>query len=108
MAELQLGDEVLADSKAGALTYSPVFMFTSHRPEETSTFVHITTSAGANITLTPSHYLFARKTSDVGDCAGSTCATSTPGPTFSLATLRSETPCQSVLATGWWFPRSPA
>lgn len=70
MAELELGDEVLAVTKDGALTYSPIFMFTSRRPGETTTFVHIATSAGANITVTPSHYLFARKACDFGRSAG--------------------------------------
>ena len=43
----------------GILASLQVYMFTSHRPQEIATFVHLTTSASANITLTPDHYIFS-------------------------------------------------
>ena len=53
MADLQVGDSVLAAPGV----YSKVYMF-SHRLEETKTaFVALETAAGAQLLLTPDHYL---------------------------------------------------
>ncbi|KAL4459184.1 hypothetical protein ABPG75_014049 [Micractinium tetrahymenae] len=59
MSELQLGEQVLSVGPDGALQYSPVFMWSSRRPDETTGFVRVRTDAGHNITVTPGHYLFA-------------------------------------------------
>lgn len=59
LSQLQLGDSVLSVGADGTLQYSPVYMWSSRRPDEDAAFVRMRTDSGLNITVTPGHYLFA-------------------------------------------------
>ncbi|KAL4427164.1 hypothetical protein ABPG77_001168 [Micractinium sp. CCAP 211/92] len=59
LSEVQLGERVLSVGADGALQYSPVYMWSSRRPAEAADFLLVRTDAGANLTVTSGHYLFA-------------------------------------------------
>jgi hypothetical protein len=59
MAEVVIGDRVLAVDASGSLTFSDVYMFGHRDPTTVAVFVKITTSSGAIMRLTPDHYLYA-------------------------------------------------
>lgn len=61
MKELKLGDLVLTVNPQGDTQFAPVYLFSSYRPSQISSFVRISTESGANITLTPGHFLFAHR-----------------------------------------------
>jgi hypothetical protein len=91
MSKLSLGDEVLSVTEDGELQYNKVrlftaisrllasshlpmlppsrltlmflqvYMFSTYRPNDRFNFFQITTSAGFNITLTSTHFIFAKK-----------------------------------------------
>lgn len=61
MQDLKLGDRVLSVNANGQPVYSPVYLFSSYRPGEISSFVRVSTDAGLNVTVTPGHYLFVHR-----------------------------------------------
>ncbi len=65
MSKLQVGDRVLVAPN----TYSTVYMFTHALPDARHSFVQLATAAGAKVTLTRGHYIYAsgelKRASDV-------------------------------------------
>jgi hypothetical protein len=59
MAEVIIGDRVLAMDASGSLIFSDIYMFGHRDPTTRAAFVKITTGSGAIMHLTPDHYLYA-------------------------------------------------
>jgi hypothetical protein len=62
IADVHVGDKVLAVSSAGQPFFDKVFRITHHEPTETMEFVHITTSSGDVLEVSGTH------TVHVGEC----------------------------------------
>ncbi|OSX80526.1 hypothetical protein BU14_0051s0046 [Porphyra umbilicalis] len=62
MAALAVGDVVRVAPGSGAAAFSPVYFFSHKDPPSATaayTYVTLTTAAGAAVTLTPGHYVYA-------------------------------------------------
>lgn len=57
MADLRIGDRVLAVSPEGALEYQDVYFFGHREPAKVAPYLHITTASGRALRLSPDHYL---------------------------------------------------
>ena len=60
LSDLSVGDSVLASNGDGTFDFSPVILFLDRDPDEFRRFVTIRTESGHELTLTPSHLLYAR------------------------------------------------
>ena len=60
LSDLEVGDSVLASDGDGSFHFSPVLLFLDRDPREWRRFVTIRTESGHELTLTPSHLLYAR------------------------------------------------
>ena len=60
LSDLAAGDSVLASNGDGTFDFSPVLLFLDRDPDEWRRFVTIRTESGHELTLTPSHLLYAR------------------------------------------------
>jgi len=59
LADVAVGDEVRVAPGSGPAAWSPVYMFTHKLARGAHTFVEMTTAAGAVLTATPSHLVYA-------------------------------------------------
>jgi len=59
LVDVAVGDEVRVAPGSGPAAWSPVYMFTHKLPGGAHTFVEMTTAAGAVLTATPSHLVYA-------------------------------------------------
>lgn len=58
LSQVQIGEELLAmNPETGSLEYSPLMLFLDRQPEKEHTYVHIKTSSGQKLKLTPSHLI---------------------------------------------------
>lgn len=60
LSDLSVGDSVLASNGDGTFDFSPVLLFLDRDPDELRRFVTLRTESGHELTLTPSHLLYAR------------------------------------------------
>ena len=60
LSDLAAGDSVLASNGDGTFDFSPVLLFLDRDPDELRRFVTLRTESGHELTLTPSHLLYAR------------------------------------------------
>lgn len=67
LSDLKIGDSVLTVNKEGTLEFSPVILFLDRHPRELRQFYVISTQSGHQLTLTPSHLIYA---SEFGDPEG--------------------------------------
>ncbi|KAK7075098.1 hypothetical protein SK128_007074 [Halocaridina rubra] len=58
MADLQIGDIVLAGTESGEVIWTPVVAWLDRRPHEEAQYLSIAAEAGKGITLSSSHLLF--------------------------------------------------
>ncbi|XP_043247312.1 tiggy-winkle hedgehog protein-like [Amphibalanus amphitrite] len=61
MAELRVGDRVLAASRAGDLTFSPVVSWLDKRSNESGQYLQLSTSTDHRITLSSQHVILVRQ-----------------------------------------------
>ena len=71
LSDLAVGDSVLASNGDGTFDFSPVLLFLDRDPNEWRRFVTIRTESGHELTLTPSHLLYARDSSAAPESANS-------------------------------------
>ncbi|XP_071516936.1 tiggy-winkle hedgehog protein-like isoform X2 [Panulirus ornatus] len=57
VSAIREGDEVQVMRSDGSLSFSPVLMFLHRDPQVSRSFLRLTTSSGASLTLTPSHLI---------------------------------------------------
>ncbi|XP_037086957.1 desert hedgehog protein-like [Pollicipes pollicipes] len=60
MADLRVDDRVLAASRAGQLTFSPVVSWLDKRSNHTAQYLRLTTESGHQITLSSNHVLLVK------------------------------------------------
>ena len=76
LSDLAVGDSVLASNGDGTFDFSPVLLFLDRDPDEWRRFVTIRTESGHELTLTPSHLLYARDSSAAGPASANSIGAS--------------------------------